>query len=690
MKDYATGSLRNIALVGHGAAGKTTLMEAMLFDAKAVSRMGTVENGTTVSDFEPEEIKRQFSISTAAASCEHGNAKINIIDTPGYADFIGEIIGSLRAVDSACFVIEAAHGAGVQTDRIAEIVKANGLPAMVVINGLDRENADFFVRLGEIQRTLFKNATPLSLPIGNQAGFKGVVDIIKMKAIMGSDGAETDIPDDLKALADEWHEKMVELTVEVDDSLLEKYLEDGEVDGAQLLSTLRKSVAEGHLVPVLAANSAGNIGVRTILDVIAGAMSSPADRPPVEGINPKTKDKISVSADPSGPLAALVFKTVSDPYVGKLNYIRVFSGTLKADSPVYNATKAKKERIGHILRVKGKTQEDIKHAVAGDIAALPKLEGTFTGDTLCDEAKPVSLPAIDFPEPVFPMAIFTKTRGDEDKLATALHKVTDEDPTFKVSRDKNTGQTLVSALGDMQLEITAEKLKRKFGVEAALELPKIPYRETVAMGSKSQGKHKKQTGGHGQYADVWLEIAPQERGAGFEFVDKIFGGSIPKNYIPAVEKGVKEAMAEGIVAGYPVVDVKVTVYDGSFHPVDSSDMAFKIAASLAFKKCMEAAQPVLLEPVAAVEVLVPGSYTGDVIGDLNAKRGRILGMEPVDNKQTVKAIVPLAEMRKYASELRSITHGQGAYHLSISSYEQAPPNVAEKVAKENQADKKES
>lgn len=687
MKNYATDAIRNVALIGHGASGKTTLMEAMLFDAKAVTRMGTIENGTTVSDFDPEETKRQFSISAAIAPCEHGGTKINIIDTPGYADFIGEVIGSLRAVDNACFVIEAVHGQGVQTEKVAELVRLSGLPSLVVINGMDRENADFFARMNEIKSSLFKDATPISLPIGSQAGFKGVVDLIKMKAIM-KDGSETDIPEDMKTIADEYHEKMVELTVEVDDRLLEVYLEEGEVDETQLRQTLRQSIAMGHLVPLLATSASSNIGVSTLLDVIATAMSSPADRPDVEGENPKTKEPCSFSNAQSSPLAALVFKTVSDPYVGKLDYVRVFSGVLKADSQVFNSTRGKKERVGHILQVKGKTQEDIKMVVAGDIAALPKLEGTFTSDTLCEESNPIILPAIDFPEPVYPMAIFPKTRGEEDKLATALHKMLDEDPTFKTSRDSSTGQNLASALGDMQLEIIVEKLKRKFGVEAILELPKVPYKETISTGSKGQGKYKKQTGGHGQYGDVWLELAPLPHGAGFEFENKIFGGSIPRNYIPAIEKGVKEAMAQGIVAGYPVVDVKVTVYDGSFHPVDSSDMSFKIAAAMAFRKCLENAQPTLLEPIAELEVIVPESYTGDVIGDLNTKRGRILGMEPSDKKQVVRATVPLAEMRRYASELRSITHGQGAYRLAVSAYEQVPVNVTEKIVKENAAEKK--
>lgn len=690
MKDYATNAIRNIALVGHSAAGKTTLLEAMLFDAKAITRMGTVEMGTTVSDFEPEEIKRQFSLGSTLAPCEYAGAKINLIDTPGYADFIGEVIGALRAVDNACYVVEAVHGLGVQTEHVAKLVKAANMPAMVVINGMDRENADFYACLTEVQNSLYQHATPLCLPIGSQTDFKGVIDLVKMKAIMGPDGTETDIPEDMKAMADKYHEKMVELTVEVDDGLLETYLEEGEVDEQRLRETLHTSISLGHLVPVLATNAAGNVGVRTVLDVIATALPSPEHCPDVAATDPKTGDEIKIKNSAGDPVSAQVFKTVSDPYVGKLNYVRIVSGVLKTNSTVLNSSKHKKEHIGHLLSVKGKTQEDSKQAIAGDIVALPKLEATFTGDTLCDEGRPVVFAAIAFPEPVFPMAIYPKTRGEDDKLAVALHKIADEDPTFRIGRDAGTGQTVASALGDMQLEIMAEKLKRKFGVNAVLELPKVPYRETVSAAAKAQGKYKKQTGGHGQYGDVWLEVTPLARGAGFEFVDKIFGGSIPRNYIPAVEKGVRETMAQGIIAGYPVVDIKVTVYDGSFHPVDSSDMSFKIAAGMAFRKCLESAQPTLLEPVARVEIAVPDSYTGDVIGDLNTKRGRILGMEPSDHRQVVKANVPLAEMRTYASELRSITHGQGAYHLDVATYEQVPPNVADKVVKENQDARKDA
>ncbi len=685
MKDYATNAIRNVALIGHGAAGKTTLMEAMLFDSKTTTRMGTVEAGTTVSDFEPEEIKRQFSLGSALAPAEHSGAKINLIDTPGYADFIGEVIGALRAVDNACYLVEAVHGLGVQTERIAELVKAAKMPAMVVINGMDRENADFFARLTEVQNNLYQHATPLSLPIGGQDDFRGVVDLVKMKAIIGTDGAENDIPEDMQALADEYHEKMVELTVEVDDTLLETYLEKGEVDEATLRNTLHTSISLGHLVPVLATSAARNIGVRTALDVIATALPSPEHCPDVPAIDAQTGEEIMIKNSAADPAAAFVFKTVSDPYVGKLAYVRVIAGVLKTNSTLLNSSKNKKEHVGHLLNVKGKTQEDAKHAVAGDIVALPKLESTFTGDSLCDESRPVKFAALNFPEPVFPMAIHPKTRGEDDKLAVALHKIIDEEPTLRISRNPGTGQTVATALGDMQLEIMAEKIKRKFGVEAVLELPKVPYRETIGASAKAQGKYKKQTGGHGQYGDVWLEIEPLARGGGFEFVDKIFGGSIPKNYIPAVEKGVRETMAEGIIGGFPVVDVKVTVVDGSFHPVDSSDMSFKIAAAMAFRKCLETAQPTLLEPVASVEVMVPDSYTGDVIGDLNTKRGRILGMEPSDHRQVVKANVPLAEMRTYASDLRSITHGQGAYHLDVATYEQVPPNVADKVVKASQA-----
>lgn len=686
MKQYPPENIRNVALVGQAGSGKTSLVEALLFTAKATTRMGTVESGTTVTDFEPEEIKRKLSLSTALAPCEWEGVKINLLDTPGYADFIGEAYAAVMAADNVLFVVDGVKGAEVQTEKVAAYVKELGRPRFCFVNGLDKENSDFFQALESIRKQVFPTATPLELPIGKEHGFQGVVDLVKMKAVTGtgSNIKESDIPDDMVQQANDYRDKMVELAVEVDDAVLEKFLETGEVAQDDLIRSIRASIEEGHLIPVLCGSASHDIGSASLLETIAKDLPSPVDQPPVKGIDPKTKEAAERKPSTSEPMSAIVFKTVTDPYVGKLDYIRVFSGVLKADSNVFNSTKGKKERVGHILEIRGKQQEDIKEVAAGDIAAIPKLEGSFTNDTLCDETKPIILNPIKFPEPVYSLAIEPKTRGDEEKMGMSLARLAEEDPTLSVRRDPEMHQTVISGLGDTQLEIVADRMKRKFGVDAALDVPKVPYRATITKPAKGEGKHKKQSGGRGQYGDVWLELNPLPHGGGFEFEDKIFGGAIPKNYVPAVEKGVKEAMEDGLVKGIPYVDVKATVYDGSFHPVDSSDMAFKIAASMAFKKVAADAMPVILEPIMDVEVLVPDQYMGDVIGDLNSKRGRILGMEPADHNQLVKAQVPLAEMGRYASELRSITHGQGSYKLSMHGYEQAPPNVADKIIKERE------
>ena len=689
MKQYPPEKIRNVAVVGHGSCGKTSLIEALLFAAKATTRLGAIENGTTITDFEPEEVRRKISLSTALAPCEWEGCKINLLDTPGYADFIGEAIGAVHASDNVLFVIDGVRGSEVQTEKLAKVVNDLGLPKICIVNGLDRENADFDQAVESIKNKVFPTATPMMLPIGKEHDFKGVIDLVTMKAYIGKGNQAKieDIPEDMRSQADKYREKLIELIVEIDDTVLEKFLEEGDVKDEDLQRTMALSIAQGHLIPILCSSGAHEIGTLPILNTIAKDLPSPADMPDTKGTDPKTKEETTRKHSATEPMCALVFKTISDPYVGKLDFIRVFSGVMKADATTYNATKAKKERVGHILSIKGKSQEDVKEIVAGDIAAAPKLEGTFTGDTLCDESKPIILPRIEFPMPVYSLAIEPKTRGDDEKMGTSLNKLAEEDPTFGVKRDAEMRQTVISGLGDLQLEIVADRLKRKFGVETVLDVPKVPYRETILGGAKGQGKYKKQTGGRGQYGDVWLEIAPLKRGDGFEFENKIFGGSIPRNYVPAVEKGVKEALVDGVVAGFPLIDVKVTVYDGSFHPVDSSDMAFKIAASMAFKKVAGDAQPIILEPVMNVEIQVPEAYMGDVIGDLNSKRGRILGMDSEGNSQLVKAHVPLSEIGRYASELRSITHGQGSYRMEFFSYEQVPPQVTEKIVKERQSEK---
>lgn len=681
MNKYSSEQLRNVCLIGHGGSGKTSLVEAALFCSGGTTRLGAVDNGTTTTDYDPEEIKRKISINTAIAPAEWKNCKINFLDTPGYADFIGEAISALRVADSALVVLDAVAGVEVQTERFWHCADQNALPRMVFINKMDKENANFESALETATEVFGTNLTPVQIPIGKEASFKGIVDLINMKATTFADGKpkQEDIPADLQDQAGKYREKLIDLVAEADDQLLEKYLEGEELTPDQIKKGLRIAIFNRSLIPITCGSATANSGLSTLLDTIVNYMPSAADNGEIKGTNPKTSEEETRKLVESEQLSAYVFKTMADPYVGKLSYIRVYSGALNADSHVLNTTNEKKERTGHIFFVKGKNQMDTAHVGAGDIAAIPKLVHTATGDTLCSESKPIMFPKIKFPEPVFAVAVEPKTKGDEEKLSTSLTKLAEEDLTLEVKRDAETKQTVASGIGDVHLEVVLAQLQRKFGVEATLSAPKIPYRETIRAGSKAQGKYKKQTGGRGQYGDVWLEIQPLERGKGFEFVDKITGGAVPRQYIPAVEKGVVGAMETGVIAGYPIVDVRTTIYDGSFHPVDSSEMAFKIAGSMAFKNAVEGARPVLLEPIMDVEVVVPEEFMGDVIGDLSGKRGKILGMEARGRHQVVKAKVPLAEIAKYATQLRSITHGRGSYAMEFSHYEEVPSEAAEKV-----------
>ncbi|MEW6189421.1 MAG: elongation factor G [Actinomycetota bacterium] len=684
LKKYSTEKIRNIAIVAHGGTGKTSLTEAMLYTSRATSKMGSVDGGTTVTDYDPEEIKRKISINAALAPCEWKNHKINLIDTPGYADFIGEVISVLRVVDGAIIVVCAVSGVEVQTERVWHLADEYDLPRLVFINGMDKENADFYQAMDMIKKTFGVNVVPVQLPIGKESGFKGVIDLIKMTATVSSDGKskEEEIPADLKAEAEKYREKLIESAVEVDDKLLERYLEGEELTEEEIRTTLKTATLNRAVVPIFCGSAHKNLGISPLLDAIVEIMHSPMDRPEIKGVNPKTQKEEVRKPSEKESLAAFVFKSVADPYVGKLTFLRVYSGVLHADSTVHNSSRGKRERIGHIFFMRGKNQIETSDVPAGDIAAVPKLNETFTGDTLCDESKPIKLQPLTLPEPVISVAIEPKTKGDEEKLSTSLTRLAEEDLTLRVRRDHETKQTIVSGVGDMHLEVTIDRLRRKFGVEATLSTPKIPYKETILASAKAQGKYKRQTGGRGQYGDAWIEVEPLPRGAGYEFVDKIVGGAIPKQYIPAVEKGVKEAIERGVLTGYPVIDIKVTVYDGSFHPVDSSDMAFKIAGSMALKKAVLGANPILLEPIMKVEVIVPEEYMGDVISDLSGKRGKILGIEPHGRNQVIKALVPLAEIAKYATQLRSITRGRGTYGMEFSHYEQVPGDIARKIIEE--------
>lgn len=681
MKVPEAEKIRNVALVGHGGSGKTSMAEAMLFSTGSISRLGKVDEGNTTTDFDPEEIKKKMSISTGLTSCKWEDHKINILDTPGFADFIGEVKSALRVTDSVVFVLSAVAGVEVQAEISWLYANDYELPRLIFINKMERENADFQMALNSISDKLGKVPIPIHFPIGQADKFKGYVDLVRMKAFVFNNSklSEEEIPADLQDQVSKLRDQLIESVAESDDSLLEKYLEGTELTAEEISTGLRAGTLKGSIVPILCGSGLKNQGISTLLEYIIQLLPSPTDRPQAKGNNPKTKSEETRNPEKDEPLSAIVFKTVVDPYIGKLNIFKVYSGSLSSDSQIYNSNKDKVERIGQILCIQGKKQEPLAEASVGDIAAVAKLQETSTGDTLCQEDNPIIFPALGLPHPVISAAIEPKTKGDEDKLSTALARLTEEDPTFTVRRDTDVRQTIISGMGETHMEIIVERLKRKFGVEAELKEPKIPYRETIRSSVKIQGKYKKQTGGHGQYGDAWIEMEPLPRGNGFEFVNKIFGGSIPRQYIPAVEKGIKEAMEEGVLGSYPVIDVKVTLYDGSYHPVDSSEMAFKIAGSLAFKNGAVKANPVLLEPVVNVEVKIPETYMGDIIGDLNSKRGRILGVEPLGNEQIVKAQVPLSEMNKYANDLRSITQGRGTFKTELSHYEEVPSHISQKI-----------
>jgi len=673
--------VRNVAFVGHGGVGKTSLVESILLATGTTTRLGRVEDGTSTTDFDPDEIKRKISLSTAVAFCDYKGCRLNLIDTPGYGDFVADARAGLRVASAAVVVVDAVAGVQVQTEKVWKFANEYGLPRVAVINRLDRERADFFRTLESLQRRLKGRLAPFQIPVGSESSTSGVVDLITMKALVIADGKvkETDIPGDVMEMAKSYREKLAEAAAETDDDLLAKYLEEGSIGEAEMLEALKKAVLAGTLVPVLAASAARGMGVMPLLDLIVSEFPSPADQGEVEGTDSRTKNPVKRAPDPKAPMSALVFKTISDPHVGKLSLFRVYSGTMRSDSQVFNASRDTKERVGHLGWLMGKTQKPVDELGPGEIGVVAKLKDTLTGDTLCDEANPLILPGIAFPEPSISFAIQPKSRGDEDKISTGLQRMAEEDPTLHHHYDPETKQLLVSGIGQLHVEVVVERMKRKYNVDVSLLPPRIPYKETVKGRSEVQGKYKKQTGGRGQYGDTWLRIEPLARGGGFEFVDDIFGGAIPRNFIPSVEKGVRDCMKRGILAGYPVVDLKVTLYDGSYHDVDSSDMAFQIAASMGLQKGFMEARPCLLEPIMNVEVVAPAENAGDVIGDLNGRRGRIVGMEPEGEVVSVRAQAPMAEMLTYESSLRSMTGGRGGYSMEFSHYEELPAQHADKV-----------
>jgi elongation factor G len=680
MKDFKTEDIRNVALVGHGSTGKTSLAEAMLFSSGAIGRLGKVEDGTTASDYDPDENKRKISINLSLLPCEWKGKKLNIIDTPGYADFVGEMKAGLRAADAAVVVVCATSGVEVGTEHSWAFADERSLPRMVVVNRMDRENADFFQTLSQLQSFFGKKCAPLQLPIGAQSAFEGVVDLLTLKSFKGEKAVEGAVPDSLADQVSRYREQLVEAIAEADDELINKYLEGEELSQEELTRGLRAGVAAGSVVPVLVGAASKGIGASLILDAIAQYLPSPQDTGETVAKNANNDQEEKLKADPAGPLAALVFKTAADPYVGKLTYLRVFSGTLKADSQAWNSNKGSAERIGQLFTLRGKAQEPTSQLVAGDIGALSKLAETATGDTLAAKERPLVLSPISFPAPAFGAAVHPKTKADLDKMGSSLTRIVEEDPTLRVHRETDTGETILSGLGEPHLEVTIEKIQRKFGVGLELTIPKVPYKETITAQASAEYTHKKQTGGHGQYARVSLRLEPLPRNSGFQFADAVVGGSVPKTYIPAVEKGVVEALQDGVLAHCPFIDMKVTLYDGKEHPVDSSEMAFKIAGAMALKQGALQAKPILMEPIMTLRVVVPEANTGDAMGDLNSKRAKVSGITPQGHGfSMIEAQVPLAEVQRYATDLRSITQGRGHYSLEFSHYEEVPAHLAQKI-----------
>ena len=671
--------IRNVVLLSHQGAGKTSLAEFMLSTSGAIQRLGNVEDGTTTSDYDSLEVERHMGINLSLLPLEWQGMKLNLIDTPGYADFTGEVRSGLRVTEGAIIVTCAASGVEVGTEQMWSAAEKANLPRLIFVNKMDRENADFFSTLEGIQAKLSPRCLPLQLPIGSQSDFQGIVDLVTMKAYIGNASKEDEIPSTLREQAEASREKLVEAAVEADDELINKYLEGEAINNEEIFVAIKKSTVAGKLVPVFVGSALQGIGTQQILNGICYYLISPEEKDAFVAKNVATGNQEEIRPDSESPFSGLVFKTSADPYVGKLSYFRVYSGVISSNSQVWNANKNSIERIGQLFTMLGKNQQTVPQVAAGDIGAVARLNLTTTGDTLCAREHPVIFPGIEFPKANFSMAIQPQTKTDLDKMSTVLPRICEEDPSLQTRREADTNEFIISGVGDNHLEIIKEKIRRKFGVEVKLDPPKIPYKETITMSTRAEYKHKKQTGGHGQYGHVRLELEPLSRGGGFEFAKKIVGGAIPQNYIPSVEKGVNEAKQEGGLAGYPIVDVKVTLYDGSFHPVDSSDIAFKIAGAQALKRGLSEGQPVLLEPIMNLNITVPEMYTGDIASDLNTKRGRILGMNPSEGINVIEAQVPYAELLRYAIDLRSMTQGRGNFVMEFDHYEEVPAHLSQKV-----------
>jgi elongation factor G len=693
LKTYDAKDIRNVLLVGHGGSGKTTLLEAMLFASGAITRMGTVEDGNTVSDHDPDEQRRQISVSLAMAPIEWKNAKINVLDAPGTADFVGDVRSAIRAADAVIVVVSAVDGVEVQTEYTWELAVQEGLPRAIFVNKLDRERADFQTTLDQLVSAFGNQVAPFELPIGAEHEFGGIADLLHEKADLypsGPHAEESEWPDEVHAMADPAREKLIEAVAESDDALIEQYLEEGTLPEAIITRGSKDGFANARLAPVFVGSASKAIGIDRLLDFIVEEFPAPSERQPLTVVA-KAGEERSRPCDANGPLTAFVFKTVSDPFVGHITMFRVFSGRIRPDSSVHNATQGTDERIGQLFALKGKEHETVSEVPAGDIGAVAKLPHTHTGDTFATKDDPVQLAPVELPEPLLAYAIAPKTKGEEDRLATGLARLREEDPTFRVARNDETHETVIYGMGEAHLGVQMERLKAKFGVEVEAKPAKIAYRETIRAKAKAQGRHVKQSGGHGQYAVCEIEVEPLPRGEGFVYEDKIFGGAIPQQFIPSIEKGIVKTMSEGVLSGNPMVDIKVTLVDGKFHSVDSSDMAFQIAGSLALKEVVDQAGVALLEPIVQLSVTVPESFTGDIMGDLNAKRGKIQGMEQVGGgKQVINALVPQGEVARYVIDLRSMTGGRGAFSMTFSHYEEMPQHLAQKVIDEYQQAREEA
>ena len=693
MKVYDSREIRNVALIGHGDSGKTTVASAMLYSAGAVNRLGRVDDGNTVTDYDEDEISRQITINSVVAHCEWGSTKINIIDTPGYPAFILDAKSSLMGADSALLVVDSTSGVEVQSEKAWEFAEEHRLARAVVFNKLDRDLASFERSLESVHKSFGRTVVPVQIPLGEEASFRGIIDLIGEKAyVYELDGSgnfqETAIPDELQAEAERRREELIEMVAESDDDLMEKYFEEGTLTQSELVQGLRSFFVDQSIVPAFCVSAGKNAGVKQLMDAMVDLFPNPLERAPVPGLTAGSEEEAELSISADGPVTAYVFKTLADPFAGRINLVKAITGTVKSDTNLRNRTAGSNERLGSVHIPQGKSYEPVPELRPGDLGAVMKLKHTATGDTLSVPTAPTIVRKAEFPEAAISFAVEPKSRGDEDKIGNAIARVIEEDPSISFRREAQTKEFLLSGTGQLHVEVTVAKLERKYGVHVILKPPKVPYRETITGNADVHGRHKKQTGGHGQFGDCKIRLEGLPRGTGFEFENEIFGGSIPRQFIPAVEKGIVESAARGFVAGYPVVDFKVTLYDGSYHEVDSSEMAFKIAGSLAFRKGMEQARPVLLEPIMKVEVYVPEENSGDIMGDLNSRRGRIQGMDIKTGMQVVHAEVPMAEMLNYAPTLTSMTGGRGSFHMETSHYDIVPPHFAEKVIEEAKRDKK--